>query len=141
MKKIVFGLMLLLFVQCAVAQTTDSIDCNFWWPEDEQVMWGVPEQMPNFPGGETALMEYISERLVYPREAKNAGVEGSVFIGVVVMEDGSLACAKVLKGLGYGCDEEALRVIGLMPKWSPGMQRGKAVRVRYTMPINFKLSK
>ena len=100
-------------------------------------MWGVPEQMPNFPGGETALMEYISERLVYPREAKNAGVEGSVFIGVVVMEDGSLACAKVLKGLGYGCDEAALEVFEGMPRWMPAVNRGQAIRYPYEVPVIF----
>ena len=137
MKKIVLGLMLPLFAQCAVAQTMDSIDCGFWWPDDEQVMWGVPEQMPNFPGGETALMKYISEHLVYPQEAKDAGVEGRVFIGVVVMEDGNLACTKVLKGLGYGCDEAALEVFEGMPNWMPAMQRGKAICYPYEVPVFF----
>ena len=137
MKKIVLGLMLLLFAQCAVAQTTDSIDCNFWWPEDEQVMWGVPEQMPNFPGGEMALMNYISERLVFPSEAKEVGVEGRVYVGFVVMEDGSLSCFKVLNGLGYGCDEAALEVFKDMPKWMPAMNRGQAIRYPYEVPVFF----
>jgi TonB family protein len=136
-KKIVFGLLLLLFAKNAIAQTTDSIDCNFWWPEDEQVIWGVPEQMPNFPGGEKALMDYISEHLVYPQEAKETGIEGRVFIGVVVMEDGSLACTKVLKGLGCGCDEAALEVFKRMPKWMPAMNRGKAIRYPYEVPVFF----
>ena len=137
MKKFIFGFILFLLVQGTMAQTTDTIDCDFWWPEDEQVMWGVPEQMPNFPGGETALMKYISEHLVYPQEAKNAGVEGRVFIGVVVMKDGSLACAKVLKGLGYGCDEAALEVFEDMPKWQPAMSRGKPICCPYHVPVRF----
>ena len=136
-KKFIFGFILFLLAQGAMAQTTDTIDCDFWWPEDEQVMWGVPEQMPNFPGGETALMKYISEHLVYPQEAKDAGVEGRIFIGVVVMEDGSLACAKVLKGLGYGCDEAALEVFEGMPKWMPAMNRGQAIRYPYEIPVFF----
>ena len=93
--------------------------------------------MPNFPGGETALMKYISEHLVYPQEAKDAGVEGRVFVGVVVMEDGNLACAKVLKGLGYGCDEAALEVFEGMPNWMPAMQRGKAICYPYEVPVFF----
>lgn len=136
-KKFIFGFILFLLAQGTMAQTTDTIDCDFWWPEDEQVMWGVPEQMPNFPGGETALMNYISEHLVYPQEAKDAGVEGRVFIGVVVMKDGSLACAKVLKGLGYGCDEAALEVFMGMPKWMPAIQRGKAICYPYVAPVFF----
>ena len=136
-KKFIFGFILFLLAQGTMAQTTDTIDCDFWWPDDEQVMWGVPEQMPNFPGGETALMKYISEHLVYPQEAKDAGVEGRVFIGVVVMEDGNLACTKVLKGLGYGCDEAALEVFEGMPNWMPAMQRGKAICYPYEVPVFF----
>ena len=162
MKKIVLGLMLPLFAQCAVAQTMDSIDCDFWWPDDEQVMWGVPEQMPNFPGGETALMKYISEHLVYPQEAKDAGVEGrmldfingnleypqeakdaeiegKVFVSFIVEKDGSLSSIKLLRGIGYGCDEAAMDVVRKMPKWKPAIQRGKPVRVQYQLPFNFKL--
>ena len=136
-KKFIFGFVLFLLAQGIMAQTTDTIDCEFWWPEGEQIMWGVPEQMPNFPGGETALMKYISEHLVYPQEAKNAGVEGRVFVGVVVTEDGSLACFKVLRGLGYGCDEAALEVFMGMPKWMPAIQRGKAICYPYEVPVFF----
>jgi TonB family protein len=139
MKKIVFGLMLLLFARYTIAQTLDSIDCGFWWPEDEQIMWGVPEQMPNFPNGETALMDYISKHLVYPQKAKGAGVTGRVFVGIVVMEDGGLACSKVLKGLGYGCDEAALQVFEGMPKWQPAINRGKAICYPYVIPVSFGL--
>ncbi|MBQ6770271.1 MAG: energy transducer TonB [Bacteroidales bacterium] len=136
-KKLILGFILFSLTQGTMAQTTDTIDCDFWWPEGEEVLWGVPEQMPNFPGGETALMKYISEHLVYPQEAKDAGVVGRVYIGVVVMEDGSLACTKVLKGLGHGCDEAALEVFKDMPKWMPAMQRGKAICYPYEVPFFF----
>lgn len=139
MKKIVFGLMLLLFARYTIAQTLDSIDCDFWWPEEEQVMWGVPEQLPNFPGGETALMDYISEHLVYPLEAKEIDVTGRVFVGIVVMKDGSLACSKVLKGLGNGYDEAALHIFDGMPKWQPAINRGKAICYPYVIPVSFGL--
>ena len=97
--------------------------------------------MPSFRGGNQKLLEFLGSNLVYPQEAKEAGVEGKVFVEFYIEKDGTVCDAKVLRGIGYGCDEEALRVIGLMPKWYPGKQRGKAVRVRYTLPINFKLSK
>ena len=136
-KKFIFGFVLFLLAQGIMAQTTDTIDCEFWWPEGEQIMWGVPEQMPNFPGGEVALKNYISERLVFPSEAKEAGVEGRVYVGFVVMEDGSLSCFKVLNGLGYGCDEAALEVFEGMPKWMPAMNRGQAIRYPYEIPVFF----
>lgn len=138
-KRIIFGLVLILFARYTMAQVLDSIDCDFWWPEDEQVIWGVPEQLPNFPSGEVALMNYISERLVFPSEAKEAGIEGRVYVGFVVMEDGSLSCFKVLKGLGYGCDEAALEVFKDMPKWQPAMNRGKPICYPYMFPIKFEL--
>lgn len=139
MPKSVLGFILMMFVQSAMAQTTDTIDCDFWWPEGEQIMWGVPEQMPNFSGGEAALMDYISERLVFPSEAKEVGIEGLVYVGIVVMEDGTLSCFKVLKGLGYGCDEAALEVFKDMPKWQPAMNRGKPICYPYMFPIKFEL--
>ncbi len=83
----------------------------------------------------------MDTNVVYPQEAKEAGIEGKVFVEFYIEGDGTVCDAKVLRGIGYGCDEEALRVIGLMPKWYPGKQRGKAVRVRYTLPVTFKLAK
>ena len=97
------------------------------------------EQMPEFPGGEQAMMKYISENVKFPEKAKEEGVMGRVFIGFVVERDGSVNEVRVLRGIGGGCDEEAVRVISSMPKWKPGMQDGKAVRVRYQIPIHFKI--
>ena len=108
--------------------------------EDGELFGCIVETMPSFRGGQQKLFEFIGNNVVYPQEAIDAGVEGRVFVEFYIEKDGSVTDGKVLKGIGYGCDEEALRVIGLMPKWSPGQQRGKAVRVRYTLPINFKLS-
>lgn len=136
-KKFIFAIILFLLAQGTMAQTTDTIDCDFWWPEDEQVMLGVPEQMPNFPGGETALKDYISDHLKYPPLAVEGDITGRVFVGFVVMEDGSLDCFKLIRGLGYGCDEAALEVFKDMPKWMPAMQRGKAISYPYIVPVRF----
>ena len=138
-KRIIFGLVLILFARYTMAQVLDSIDCDFWWPEDEQVIWGVPEQLPNFPGGETALMDYISEHLVCPLEAKELDVTGRVLVGIIVMKDGSLACSKILKGLGNGYDEAALHVFEGMPKWQPAINRGEAICYPYVIPVSFGL--
>ena len=106
-------------------------------PEHE--VYQIVEQMPQFPNGEEAMMQYIAEQVKYPAEAKKADAQGRVFVGFIVEPDGSLSDFKVLRGIGHGCDEEALRVVKSMPKWKPGMQRGKAVRVQYLVPVNFKL--
>lgn len=128
--------------QVALAQTPDSLRMDTIEEVVEQELFGmIPETMPSFRGGEQKLFEFIGKNVVYPQEAIDAGIEGKVFVEFYIERDGTVCDAKVLRGIGYGCDEEALRVIGLMPKWSPGKQRGKAVRVRYTLPVNFKLSK
>ena len=106
-------------------------------PEDDVYMF--VEQMPEFPGGPEAMMQYVAKHVNYPKEAQKAGVQGRVFVGFIVEADGSLTDFKVLRGIGYGCDEEAMRVAQSMPKWNPGMQRGKAVRVHYQFPVIFKL--
>ena len=106
---------------------------------DNDSIYQIVEQMPQFPGGESALMEYVSKNVVYPEEAKEKEIQGRVFIGFVVEKDGSIGEVKVLRGIGGGCDEEAVRVIKGMPKWKPGLQKGKPVRVSYQIPIYFKL--
>ena len=133
---------LLASSQVALAQQPDSLRMDTIENADEiEEIFGIVETMPMFRGGERKLMEFIGSNVVYPKEAIDAGIEGKVFVEFYIEKDGTVCDAKVLRGIGYGCDEEALRVIGLMPKWYPGKQRGKAVRVRYTLPINFKLSK
>lgn len=96
------------------------------------------EQMPEFLGGNAALMKYLQKQMKYPPQALRAGVEGKVFISFTVNTDGSIDDVEVLKGLGYGTDEEAARVISKMPAWKPGYQNNHAVPVRYNLPITFK---
>ncbi len=97
------------------------------------------EQQPEFPGGMSALRDFLSKSLNYPRPAASAGVSGKVFVSFVVNTDGSLTDVQVLKGIGFGCDEEAVRVMQKMPRWKPGRQSGRAVRVKYNLPISFTL--
>lgn len=106
---------------------------------DNDSIYQIVDEMPQYPGGEKAMMEYVAKNVKYPQEAKDKEIQGRVFIGFVVEKDGSIGEVKVLRGIGGGCDEEAVRVIKGMPKWKPGIQEGKPVRVSYMMPINFKL--
>ncbi len=99
----------------------------------------VVEQNPDFPGGTAALQRHLSQNLRYPAPASRANVSGRVFVGFVVNADGSIADVQLLRGIGFGCDEEAKRVIEQMPRWKPGKQAGRAVRVRFTLPIVFAL--
>ena len=105
----------------------------------EQEIFQIVEEMPSFPGGEQKLLEYVAKNTKYPQIARESGIQGRVFIGFVVETDGGISNVKVLRGIGGGCDEEAVRVIKSLPKWKPGKQRGKAVRVSYQIPVNFKL--
>lgn len=95
--------------------------------------------MPEFPGGERAMMEFVAKNVQYPKEAIEKEIAGRVLVSFIVEKDGSINEVKVMKGIGGGCNEEAVRVISAMPKWKPGKQEGKPVRVSYMMPITFKL--
>ncbi len=99
----------------------------------------VVETMPQFPGGDEARMTYLMNTIQYPEAAKKEGQQGTVFVSFIIEKDGSIKDAKVLRGIGKECDQEALRVIKGMPKWVPGKQRGEEVRVQFNMPIKFKL--
>lgn len=101
----------------------------------------IVEEMPSFIGGEEELYTYLSQNIKFPHLAKDAGIQGLVYVTFIIMEDGTISNARVLRGIGAGCDEEALRVIKKMPNWKPGKQRGRPVRVQFNMPINFKLKK
>ncbi len=99
----------------------------------------IVEQQPEYPGGLEALRTFLGKNLNYPRSAASAGVSGRVYVSFVVNTDGSLTDLQVLKGIGFGCDEEAVRVMQKMPHWRPGKQSGRAVRVKYNLPISFTL--
>jgi len=100
---------------------------------------GAVEIQPQFVGGMSELVRFISKHLRYPPRAAQANVQGSVYVQFVVMTDGTIADVQTLKGIGFGCDDEAMRVIKAMPKWRPGSQSGRPVRVRFNMPITFTL--
>ncbi|MBC8314906.1 MAG: TonB family protein [Bacteroidetes bacterium] len=105
----------------------------------EAEIFTVVEENPTFPGGETKLYKYLGESIKYPEEAKELGIQGRVFVNFVIETDGAVSNVKVLRGIGGGCDEEAIRVIQSMPRWTPGKQRGIPVRVSYNLPIKFTL--
>ncbi|MBX2980065.1 MAG: energy transducer TonB [Flavobacteriales bacterium] len=106
--------------------------------EEQDVIYTIVEVMPEFPGGKEALLEYLQKNVVYPPKAQAAGISGTVYVTFVVRPDGSITDAKVLRGIGGGCDEEAQRVVKSMPNWKPGTQRGVAVPVQYNLPVRFK---
>ncbi len=107
--------------------------------EAPKEIFTVVEEQPTYPGGEEARIKFLQENMKYPEEAKELGVQGKVFVTFVVEVDGSITDVKVLRGIGSGCDDEAIRVVKSMPRWVPGKQRGVPVRVQFNLPINFKL--
>jgi protein TonB len=108
--------------------------------EEEEVVFVVVESMPEFPGGQQALFKYLAENVKYPVIAQENGIQGRVICQFVVNKDGAIVDVEVVRSGGDpSLDKEAVRVIKSMPKWKAGKQRGKAVRVKYTLPVNFKL--
>lgn len=105
----------------------------------EEKIFVVVEEQPSFPGGESARMKYLRNNIEYPQLARESGIEGTVYVTFVVEKDGAISDVRILRGIGGGCDKEAIRVVTEMPKWKPGKQRGKSVRVQFNMPIRFTL--
>ncbi len=126
---------------------------NLMAQESREEVFQVVEEMPRFPGCEhrkiprndktkcanKRLKEFVYENLNYPVEAKEQEIEGNVIVQFVIEKDGSTSNAKVVRDIGGGCAEEALRIVNLMPLWSPGRQRGRPVRIRYSLYITFEL--
>ena len=106
-------------------------------PED--TLFVIVEQSPEYFGGDEARLNFLRSNIKYPQVAREVGIQGTVYVSFVVEKDGSVTQVTILRGIGGGCDEEAIRVTKLMPKWKPGKQRGKEVRVSYNMPIKFTL--
>jgi protein TonB len=104
----------------------------------EEQVFTVVEKMPEFPGGDEALAEYLENNLEYPEPAVKNDIKGTVIVTFIVKKSGKVTNAKVVRGIGYGCDEEALRLVNGMPQWIPGEQRGKPVRVQFNLPIRFE---
>ena len=107
--------------------------------EEETKIFEVVEQMPSFPGGDAALMAFLSKNIKYPVVAEENGIQGRVIATFVVERDGSITDVKVVKSVDPSLDKEAVRVLKSMPKWIPGKQNGSAVRVKYTVPVTFRL--
>lgn len=110
--------------------------------EEEEVVeqvFDIVEETAAPPGGMAAFYKGVGDKMKYPSKARRMGVEGRVYVQFVVDKDGSITEVKAIRGIGAGCDEEAVRVVSSMPKWSPGKQRGRPVKQRIVLPINFKL--
>ena len=118
-----------------VAWSKDPAALCWWNEEDAADGFALAE----YPGGQDAMVDYVAKSIVYPEKAKADGVQGKVYVQFVVETDGSIADATLMRGIGGECDEEALRVVKAMPKWKPATFKGKPVRSKYVMPINFKL--
>ncbi len=107
--------------------------------EETSEVFVIVEDMPEFPGGELALRKWIADNVKYPVIAAENGIQGKVYVTFVVGTDGKITNARIARGVDASLDQEAIRVVNQLPKWKPGMQRGKPVRVSYTVPINFQL--
>ena len=107
--------------------------------EVEEEIFTVVEKQPSFPGGDDEMFKYLYSNIKYPQAAKESGITGRVFLTFVVEKDGSIANARILRDIGGGCGQEALRVVKSMPKWTPGEQRGRPVRVQFNLPVSFEL--
>lgn len=138
----------LTFITCLVfinsdAQSTNDpslyVTGNTVKPDSTEI-YTIVEEMPDYPGGSAALNEFIIKNLVYPETARRDSVAGKVFMNFIVNESGKIENAKILRGLTDDINNEALRVINMMPEWKPGKQNGKNVKVSYNLPLNFKLN-
>ncbi len=107
---------------------------------EEDYVFTIVEDQPEFPGGHEALYKYLSDNIRYPTMAREAGIQGTVFVTFVVERDGSISNVDVVRGIGGGCDAEAIRVVKNMPRWQPGKQRGQPVRVQFNLPVRFMLN-
>ncbi|MCF8297797.1 MAG: energy transducer TonB [Saprospiraceae bacterium] len=108
-------------------------------PSKEPDFFTVVEEKPSFPGGDNEMLKFLSNNINYPEMARELGISGKVYIEFIVEKDGSISNINLLRPIGGGCEEEAMRVVNLMPKWNPGKQRNKAVRVKLSLPVNFVL--
>ena len=106
----------------------------------KEMVYDMPEQMPQFPGGADAMEQFIATNLKYPQAAIDKKIQGKVYVQFIIEKDGTISEVKVRRGVHPLLDNEAMRVIKMMPNWKPGSMRGKTVRVRYTLPITFSLT-
>jgi TonB family protein len=127
--------------KCSKAKFEDNgVRENIYWDDNgKEINQKVAEFMPSYPGGEEKLLEYIKYNTIYPRTAKNSGINGTVLLSFVVNEIGEITDIKIINSVGGGCDEEAIRVVQNMPKWNPGKLCNRPVSVYFNLPIKFTL--
>ena len=136
MKKIAFLLLVALMSTTTITAQKTVISKN----QPSEPVFEVVEQMPVFPGGQDSLMTFLMRTMKYPKEAMDKGIEGRVLVKFIVEKDGLVNEATITKSVYPALDEEALRVVRYMPRWQPGKQSGKNVRVFFTLPISFRLN-
>jgi TonB family protein len=124
----------------AIVEYTELLDKIINRSESEGDVYTVVDDMATFPGDMPALLKHIASNLLYPVQARRMGIEGTVFVEFVVQTDGSITDIRAKKGIGAGCDEEAIKAVQSLPKWNPGKNNGVAVKSRLVLPINFKLN-
>ncbi len=132
---LLFNLLLVGSFTCLEAQN-QSVEST---SGKDSPVFTVVEEMPEFPGGDEARLKFLADNIEYPKIAKESGIQGTVYATFVIDTNGRITDAKILRGIGGGCDEEMLRVLSLMPTWKAGKQAGKKVRVQFTMPMRFTL--
>ena len=138
----VIPIAMLLILACARnTETKNEISKGQIINDEGSDIFTVVEQMPKFPGGNKALFKFLNKNIKYPEEARKQEISGRVFVTFIVEDDGEITNIELLRGIGGGCDEEAMRVISIFPNYEPGLQRGIPVRVRFNMPIKFVLEK
>jgi protein TonB len=130
--------LLLVSLVCALFTLTAKAQKD---PVLQEKVFTSVERVPSFPGGIEAFYKFLSKNVVYPKAARDNNTQGKVIVSFIVEMDGKLTDVKVTRGIGDGCDEEAVRVLKLSSPWKPGTQNGHTVRVAYSVPINFALSK
>ena len=116
------------FISCISAQVNDTV---------QKFDFGYVEKMPEFPGGQAKLYQYIAANIQYPEEARKNNIRGKVTTQFVVTAEGKITNIKIIQNLGFGCDEEAIRVLSSMPDWIPGSHNGKPVPVTFYLPVKF----
>ena len=141
MKKVWIIMVLAGLLSCSTATAQETIIPYRpgYGPVDEEKVYDVVEQMPSFPGGIEALKAYLAENVRYPKELEGTCIQGRVIIAFIVEKDGRLSKAKVVKSVHPALDKEALRVVKKMPRWIPGQQGDRKVRVRYIIPVTFRI--
>lgn len=144
MKKIFFAAALTVYGQFGFAQSAPGQPATVEPPAaitgaDTGLTFAAIDHVPEFPGGKNGLQQFLANNIHYPKKARNRDIEGKVIVKFIVCQDGTLCNEQIVQSVGGGCDEEVLRVVKAMPNWTPGMHDGKAVKVYYTLPVNFKL--